>query len=183
MSKKLARDTGDTLWVGVVSVASVLFSWALACATPFAAIATIAGTRMNIRGAMALTGVAWLANQLVGYLVLGYPTTWDSFAWGAAIGVASLVAVLCVTAIRRTFVADFASLGLGFVTAFLAYELVLLAATAILPSGDEAFSLSVVVDIFWTNVVALAGLLAMHGLAVAADLLVAKPSGHTVGHA
>lgn len=28
----------------------------------------------------AATGVSWLANQAVGYRLLGYPTTWDSFA-------------------------------------------------------------------------------------------------------
>jgi precorrin-6A synthase len=38
---------------------------------------------------IALVAVAWLANRTVGYLVLGYPRTWVSFAWGAPIGIAA----------------------------------------------------------------------------------------------
>lgn len=178
MSKALTQDIGDTLWVGVVAAASVLFSLALACATPFAAIATIAGTRMPAGRAFALTGVAWIVNQLVGYLVLGYPTSWDSFAWGAAIGIAALAAVVAVLAVRRGVASGIVVVALGLLLAFVSYELALFAATAVLPSGDEAFSPAVVVRILWTNVLALAGLLVMHRLAVAAGLLAAgRPDG------
>lgn len=178
MSRFLTRDIGDTLWVGLVAVSSVLFSLALACATPFAAIATIAGTRMPAGRALALTIGAWFANQLVGYLVLGYPTTWDSFAWGAVIGIAALAAVVAVLAVRMSLTSGGASVAVSLVAAFVAYELVLFAATAVLPSGNKAFSLSVVVDIFSTNVLAFAGLLIMHRLAVSTGLLATTPCDH-----
>lgn len=84
---------GSVVWITLVSVSSILFSLALACATPFAAIAAIAGIWMTARNAFVLTFAAWLANQIVGYLLLGYPTTWDSFAWGFAIGLAAMLAV------------------------------------------------------------------------------------------
>jgi hypothetical protein len=32
----------------------------------------------------------WLADQIVGYAIHGYPRTPESFAWGAAIGAAAL---------------------------------------------------------------------------------------------
>jgi hypothetical protein len=43
---------------------------------------------MRKREAFALTGANWFANQIIGYGCLHYPRTWDSFAWGAAIGIA-----------------------------------------------------------------------------------------------
>lgn len=182
-SSRPATFAGNALWAGIVAGASILFSLALACATPFAAIATVTGANMRPRAAFAVTGFAWLANQAVGYLVLGYPTTWDSFAWGAAIGVAALGAVAGVLAVRRRTSSGIAALLAGFVLAFFVYEAVLYSVTAFLPSGDEAFSLAVVMDIFWTNVLGLAGLLALHRLAVAVGMVAAAPKGNAAGYA
>ncbi|MER9657689.1 hypothetical protein NKJ26_30315 [Mesorhizobium sp. M0152] len=90
----------QSVWVVLVVALSIVFSLALACATPFAAIATVAGANMSRRGALLLTSIAWLANQAVGYVFLGYPTTWDSFAWGAAIGIAAALATGAVLLLR-----------------------------------------------------------------------------------
>lgn len=159
------------LWIAIVAFASVLFSLALACATPFAAIATVAGVNMRLRAALSLTAFAWLANQAIGYLVLGYPTTWDSFAWGAAIGIAAILGVVAVAAIRRGLPNQIVATIAGFLAAFCVYELALYAATAVLPSGDGAFSMAVVLEIFWTNALALIGLFALHRLAVTIGLI------------
>jgi len=75
----LGRRAG---WITLLTIASVLFSFALTCATPFPALASLAALHMNRRDAFALIGVSWLANQIVGYGFLHYPQTWDSFAWG-----------------------------------------------------------------------------------------------------
>jgi hypothetical protein len=168
---------GTALWTAIVAGSSVLFSLALACATPFAAIAALAGTKMRPRAALALTGFAWLANQAVGYLVLGYPRTWDSFAWGAAIGLAALLATAAALALRERLRSAVITIACGFVAAFLVYETVLFSASAVLPSGDEAFSLAVVAEILRINVLALAGLLILERLAVATGLLAAAPEG------
>lgn len=174
---------GAALWIALVSGSSILFSLALACAMPFAALATVAGARLERRTAFALVGFAWLANQAIGYLVLGYPRTWDSFAWGLAIGVAAFLALGAVFAVRHRMRSGIGVLIVGFVAAFLAYEVALYAATAFLPSGDEAFSLPVVAEIFWTNAVALAGLLVLHRIAVAAGLLATEPGARrAAGH-
>jgi len=168
------------LWVALVSVASVGFSLALACAMPFAAVAALGGTQMSARGAAALTAIAWFANQLVGYFILDYPTTWDSFAWGAIIGIAALLAVVAVSVLSQWLRLQWAALAVGFLLAFALYEVTLYAATAFLPSGDEAFSFAVVADIFWTNVAAFVALYLVHRLALAMrivsgrDLLPAK---------
>lgn len=157
-------------WIAIVSGASILFSLALACATPFAAMAAVAGTFLALRPAVALIAFAWLANQAVGYLMLGYPMTWDSFAWGAAIGIAALAGLAAVIGLRKRVTGAAIVLLIGFVAAFAVYEMVLFAFKAVLPSGDGAFSYAVVLQIFWTNAVALALLLALHVVAPAIGL-------------
>src|SRR3954462_4631533 len=97
----LPAAAGVAIWIALVSGSSVLFSLALACATPFAALATVSGLALRRGPALALVGTAWLANQAVGYGLLNYPRTPDSFAWGAAIGIAALAATVSVLALRR----------------------------------------------------------------------------------
>jgi hypothetical protein len=165
-----SEPAGTAVWIALVAGSSVLFSLALACATPFAALATIAGARMRARQALALIVVAWLANQAVGYLALGYPRTWDSFAWGAAIGIAALIAVLPAALLVRRVAAPMAIVG-GFVGTFVLYEAALFAATAFLPSGPEAFAPPVVWRILWINVLALVLLFLLHRAALGLRVL------------
>ena len=71
-----------------------------------------------------------------------------------------------------------ASIGSGcasFLFAFAVYEGVLFAATIVLPSGSEAFSLPVVARIFSINLLALGTLFLLHRLAVVVGLLDAEP--------
>ncbi|MEJ6677879.1 hypothetical protein, partial [Parasphingorhabdus sp.] len=80
----------QNIWAGVLATSSVLGSLALACMFPFAAIATLLAATLPFRKALAWMGAAWFANQLVGYLILGYPQTANSFSHGLAIGVTAL---------------------------------------------------------------------------------------------
>jgi hypothetical protein len=171
------------IWIALVAVSSILFSLALACVTPFAAIATVAGAKLARRDAFALTGFAWLANQAVGYLILGYPRTWDSFAWGAAIGIAALGATGVVILLRDRPGAGLPVLLAGFAAAFIVYQGLLFAATAFLPSGDGAFSAAVIWQVLWTSAVALAGLLILHRLAIAIGLLAGDGEDRAAGFA
>lgn len=50
----LSEPARNAIWIALVAGASVLFSLPLACATPFAALAVIAGSKMPRRGALAL---------------------------------------------------------------------------------------------------------------------------------
>jgi hypothetical protein len=137
---------------------------------------------MSRRDALVLIATAWLANQAVGYFVLGYPTTWDSFAWGAVIGVAAALATLLVSEIARRHDSPIVVIIVGFSVAFVSYEATLFAAAALLPSSAEAFSLPVVVWFFWINAVALAGLLALHRLAMVVGLLASSRAITLAGH-
>lgn len=180
--ESLHKPARDGIWIALVTGSSILFSLALACATPFAAIATVAGTKMARPDALILIGIALLANQAMGYLVMGYPQTWDSFAWGGVIGVAALVATLTASEIARLRSAPVISLVAAFLAAFAAYQLVLFAATVVLPSGEGAFTIDVVARIFGINLLALAGLLLLFHGAVALGVLAARPADLSRAH-
>jgi hypothetical protein len=150
----------------IVTTATVLLSLSFSCATLLAAVAAFAGAHMKRREGAWLVLTAWLANQLVGYYLLHYPRTWDSFAWGAAIGIASLLAVLGAKGAAQTTRSPVLSLLVAFLVAFMIYEGALFAATAVLPSSAAAFSLPVIARIFEINACAAVGLAAIHWLAV-----------------
>ncbi len=169
-----ARRAG---WIALLSGATAVGSFIFACATPFPALATLAALHMRRRDAFALTASNWLANQIIGYGFLHYPRTWDSFAWGAAIGIAALVATACAVgtesiARRAGWTAAAVS---AFVVSILAYEATLFAATSYLPSDASAFGARVVLYIVAVNGVAFLCLLLLQGLGRAAGLAVSRP--------
>ena len=158
-------------WIVVIAGSSLGFSLAFACATPFVALAAVAGSQLRARDACCAVLLAWLGNQSIGYLVLGYPRTWDSFAWGAVIGLAALAAAV----LARTTAVVPARLGarfsLAFAVSFAAYEGLLFAASFVLPSEGNAFALPIILRIFEVNIVAYLGLLVLHRLAIGVGLL------------
>jgi hypothetical protein len=165
-------------WIVIVTTASIALSLSFACATPLAAVATLAGVHMKRHEGAWLVLTAWLANQVVGYYVLHYPRTWDSFAWGAAIGIASLLAAFGARWAARTTRSPVLSSLTAFLVAFLFYEGALFAATAVLPSSAAAFSLPVIARIFGINACAATGLAAIHWLAVRIGLQPRRVAEH-----
>jgi hypothetical protein len=132
-------------FVPVLLVAiSAISSWEFACITPFAAFAVAAGYALSVRVALFTVVSIWLANQTVGFAVLGYPWTIDTILWGIAIGAAALLAtgLACATlrlGIRNTVVA----IGTAFVVALGAYEGSLFLVTFAL-GGRDAFTPAIV---------------------------------------
>jgi hypothetical protein len=166
-----------SLWIALLVMGSVGFSFVLACATPFAALAALAAINMPRRDLFSLVALGWFANQVIGYGFLAYPQTWDSFAWGGAIGIAALLAAVAAAAAGRITGLGWAGVtAAAFLAAFIVYELALYAASFVLPTGAEAFSLPTVWRIFYVNVIALVGFLAVHRLGVAAGLTVGTRS-------
>jgi hypothetical protein len=168
MSKRLLlSDVPDTTrriaWIVFLTLASLAFSLVFACAAPFAALATLAALNLRRPDAFILTALAWLANQAVGYGILGYPRTVDSFAWGVALGVAALLATWTVASLgpRPLPTGPVFGVAIGFLAAFAVYELALYAASFVLGGSEAAFSLSVVGYVFQVNAAALLGLVVL----------------------
>ena len=167
------------LWILLLTAASVFVTLGMACATPFAALATLAALHMSRRDGLTLIGIAWLADQAVGYGLLGYPRTANSLAWGVVLGVGAFAALLAAQALADRVRAGGAVLAgaAAFGGAFVAYQAVLVAATPVLASGAEAFSLPIVGWVLRVNLLSLAGLLVLYRLAVWIGLVTRAPLG------
>jgi len=116
------------LWIVLLSAASVLTSWALACATPFAALAALAALHMERREGLILMAVAWLASQAVGFGIHHYPRDPTTLMWGGVIGLAAIASLLAArSATSRAAGGAVMSLGAAFVGAVLGYKSVIIA--------------------------------------------------------
>jgi hypothetical protein len=120
----------------------------------------------------ALAGFTWFANQAIGYGMLNFPRTRDSFAWGAAIGVTVLAATAIAIAVDAFIRASgwIVTALAAFAAAFVAYETTLFASTALRPTGPEAFGLPVVLYILPINALAFVGLAVLQGIGTTAGL-------------
>jgi hypothetical protein len=153
-------------WIAMIVVASLAFSIALACATPFAALAAVSALMLKPRDALTASVLAWLGNQLVGYGLLAYPVDAASLAWGGVLGLSALLAAgAAIIAERQAREFGFAaSAACAFLAAFIAQQFGVFAGTAFLPSSDGVFSASVVLLIFSTNALAFAALMALQAI-------------------
>lgn len=163
-------------WPVVLVAAAVLFSFALACAMPFAAIGALAALVLPWREAVAAAILGWLVNQVIGFGVLGYPIDMATLAWGAVLGLSAVAAVMAALVSQRRlathlFVADAL---IAFAAAHLVQQAVVYAASWMLPSHPSAFSLPVIWQIGWTNALAFATLGALYGLGALAGIAPSK---------
>lgn len=145
----------------LLTVTCALASFALACATPFAAFAVIAAAMLPQRQALLAVSGAWLVNQGIGFGALHYPVNASTMAWGLVIGAAALAATLVASLVLRTVSRIPAPLALTFalLCAYAAYEVVLLAATPVL-GGASSFTAFIVIRIGLTSMAWLVGLVA-----------------------
>lgn len=168
-------------WPALLIAVSATLTLGFACATPFAALAVMAALTLTRGEAAALTMAIWLANQLAGYLVLGYPQTVNSFAAGGALAVAAIASTLTARAIVLKLAA---SGGLVQAASALAgaralYEVLLFLVAIAWLGGTETFALSVVGRILFVNVLTLIGLYAAYQLAVVFTVRQRVPSSAT----
>lgn len=145
----------------LLTVSCALASFALACATPFAAFAVIAAAMLPLRSALLVVTGAWLVNQGIGFGALRYPIDGNTMLWGVVIGIAALAATATSTAVLRLrpqattpLVLALASIG-----SYGVYEVALLAATPFLGGADN-FTAAIVARIGVLNGVWLIGLVA-----------------------
>jgi hypothetical protein len=145
--------------------ASCLASFALACATPFAAFAVIAAMMLPLRPALAVVAGTWLVNQGIGFCVQHYPIDANTMLWGLAIGAAALAATVMVAIVLPMLRHIRAALALAtaLLAAYAVYELALFAVTPIL-GGATGFTLAIVGRLGLINAAWLIGLVAAREL-------------------
>src|SRR5713226_5484007 len=170
-----ADDTGwrHHLWLALLVAASAAFTFAFACATPFAAFSAAAALTLSRRDAVRLTVAVWLANQVLGYAMLKYPWTANSVAWGAILGAAAVLTAVAAQGVARRLAgrSDGVRALATLLAAFMVYEGVLFAVAMAWLGGTESFTLLIVGRILSVNVVAFIGLYALHRVGVAVGLV------------
>ena len=154
-------------WGGILTVLTVSSTLAVACGTPFAALATLAALFLPRRDAFVLIAVNWLANQAIGFGLLHYPLNWDCYRGGINLGVAALLstmAALLSQGALRNSARTLRAIG-SFAAAFITYEGMLFLMS---PAGSRAdFAAPVVLYILYVNAVALVALLLLQTAAAA----------------
>jgi hypothetical protein len=119
-----ARHQGnpDRAWLALLLVAAAVSSVTFACVTPFSAFAALLAATLPLRRALGMMAAVWLVNQALGFCALGYPLDGITLAWGGAIGIAALAAVLAAAASVAAAPERGRALALGFVAAVAVYE-------------------------------------------------------------
>ena len=122
------------LWIVLLVAASMGTTWALACMTPFAALAALAATHLRARDGLVLMLAAWAASQAVGFGVLHYPHDPATIAWGVALGLAALGAAgSAYGALGLLRIGHWAArLAVAFAAAFVGFKLVLIGGDVVL---------------------------------------------------
>jgi hypothetical protein len=146
----------------LLTVSCGLASFALACATPFAAFAVVASATLPLRPAFLVVIGAWLVNQAIGFGALHYPIDTNTALWGLAIGAAALAATAASSAVLRALPRSRTPmvLALAFVCAYGAYEIVLFAVTPFL-GGAGSFTAAIIARLGLLNIGWLIGLVAV----------------------
>ena len=152
------------LWIAFMAAASVALSLGFACAAPLAAIGAVSALTLSGRNAVLAAAAAWLANQAAGCLVLGYPLTADSFAWGAVLGFAAIFAMLAArwSAARVAGLFRAATPLAAFAAAFAVYEATLFAAALTFLGGTEDFTAAIIGRVLEINVITLLAMLLLN---------------------
>ncbi|MBN8913135.1 MAG: hypothetical protein J0H65_13985 [Rhizobiales bacterium] len=172
--------TGSGLWIALIAGLTVIGSFALACVAPMAAVAALAALTLRRTQGLLLVLVAWVVNQAVGFVLLSYPHTTDTYAWGAAIGVASVLGYVAATAVAPRAKSTLVATLVAFVAAFIVYQAALYAFGVATSYAGDSFSLSVVGEVLSINAVAYVGFLLIHRAAVALSLVKPAASGATI---
>lgn len=135
MDRTGLSETGAALlWIVLLTIASSLTTWALACSTPFAALAALAAAHLRRQDGVLLVVVAWLASQVVGFAVHDYPHDAKTIAWAFGIGLAAVGSALGAgwASARCTGRLFGVALAAAFVAAFCAYNAALALCAAVL---------------------------------------------------
>lgn len=156
------------IWAATVIAASIMLSFGWACALPLAGFAAVAALTTARREALLLTGAVWFANQAVGFLFLHYPTDAMTLFWGGALGVIAMLSCESAGLLARRFPGLAGGLA-AFLAAFVVYESLVLAVTALTGPGVDHFDAPVVTRLFLINLGAFAALIVVKaaGAAVA----------------
>lgn len=165
------NTAGTAIWIALIAGLTVIGSYGYACAAPLAAVAALAALKMERTDGLILVGLAWVINQAVGFLLLSYPHTTESYLWGAAIGFAAFVGYFAARAATRANVPAIAGWVITFLVAFAGYQAALYVGGWTFTDPSSGFTAEVVGEVFAINAVAYAGFALVYLAAVALSVI------------
>lgn len=148
------------IWLALFTLASVLFTLVFACSTPFSAFAAAAVLMLTRRHAIALMLFVWIANQAIGYGMLHYPETGDSFLWGGIIGIAAVGSAYVASAVhqRHFFRSNLAHAAVVFLVAVCFYQAIMILSSFLL-EGASIEHIRIAWRVTMVDVLAFAGMM------------------------
>lgn len=163
-------------WLVLMIVSSIAFTFAFACAAPFAAFAAATALTLSRRDALMLMLGVWLANQATGFLFMDYPLDTNTIAWGLALGVTALVSLGAarIASSRLSQLQPLMCCAVAFLAAFSAYEISLYVFSLVL-GGLENFTFSVQSRVFAINACALISLFALNAVGSSLNIAPVHP--------
>ena len=173
MTKKTAPYA--LIWTAVLGASAIFGSYFLACVFPFAAIATISALTLDVRRGAALVAATWFANQVVGFTLMHYPQTVDTYALGLSLGLGALAAYGVARAVLRGNTSPL-RIAAALSGSFVAYQLVIYSG-ALGFGGVENFSPAIIKDVALNDAIWFVGLAALNiGLTRVSPTLFAAPA-------
>jgi hypothetical protein len=160
----LSQNKASTLWIMLLTAVSTVTTLALACATPFPALAALAAIHMRKRDGVALVLLAWAASQMVGFCVHDYPRDASSIGWAVGLATAAGGAVTGAYAVihHTGAVPAWFRTGGAYLGAFVMFKLVVLFWAMILGGAEMAFAPAIVAKQFVRYATILIALMALY---------------------
>ena len=157
------RGEAPLLWIGLLTVASLLTTLVFACATPFPSLAALAAVHMKRRDGAALMVAAWVVSQTVGFCFMGYPWDGATALSGVAIGTGALAALFAAVAVDTRLPATnpLARLVIAYLVGFVAFKGGIALWSPVMAHAGAAFSAAVIARQFVRYAAVLVGLEAL----------------------
>lgn len=173
-----SSTTAHSLWIASMTGASTIISMALACATPFPALAALAAGAPRKRDGLLLVGAAWAVAQTIGICVQGQAVDAEKAIWAATLLAGALISAMAAHMIGQSLrkTGTIAQAGGSFVAAFVGFKAVVLVTTLMLDSGHGAFAADVLARQFVRNGLIFAGLLVLQRGLTAIGLPTLRPA-------
>lgn len=170
--KHLSERGASTLWIVLITAASAVTSLALACATPFAALAAIGALYLRRRDGVAMVVLAWIVSHTIGFGLLHYPHDPRTLTWAVGVGCAAVAAALAAYPIHSLLKDRPLPLRMAatYVAAFIGFKVVILLFSLGLGSGAAALSTSVITRQFLRDGAILLALVALYHVLIAIGL-------------
>jgi hypothetical protein len=141
----------------MLGLVAVLGSFAFACVFPFAAVAALAAVTLDARRGVMLVGATFLANQIVGFTLMGYPLDAQAFGWSGFIAAGAFAAFGAACFVQRgASVLSLRTVG-ALAAAIIGYQAVMFAGALTL-DGFASSTPAIVAQIVLNDVLWFAGL-------------------------